>query len=123
MTTFETIGWPWTDEGPLTDSVESKRARLRCLLSTQVGDHPTLPLYGVALNDALFESPTFGMKVAIRQAVRSAITRWEPGVRLPPGEAGVAVVEQDGHIYLVVRFIDLDEPEVMQEPLEVLLNG
>lgn len=121
---YENIGWPFTDEGPIVDEAESKRARLRMLISTEVGDHPVRPLFGIPLNDAMFEAPTHAMTISIRQAVRDAVKRYEPGIILPPGDAGVTVEERgNGAVILIVRYIDAEEPEVYQDPMEVRLRS
>ena len=120
---FENIGWPLTDEGPIVDDAGSKRARLRMLLSTQVGDHPVRPLYGLPLNDAMFEAVELAMKISIRQAVRDAVKRYEPGIILPQGDDGVNVEEREDGTYVIVRYVDIDEPEVYQDPMELRLRS
>ena len=120
---IEYIGWPFTDEGPITDEAGGKRARLRMLFGTQIGDHPARPLYGLPLNDAMFEAPELAMKISIRQAVRDAVRRYEPGVLLPQGDAGVNVEEREDGFFLIIRYVDIDEPTVYQDPMEVRLRS
>lgn len=123
MADVEQIGWPFTDDGPITDEAGGKRARLRMLLSTPVGDHPVRPLYGLPLYDIMFEAPLPALTIAIRQAVRDAVARFEPGIVLPQGDLGVRVEEREEGFFLIVNYLDVDEPELYNDPLVVRLRS
>ncbi len=120
---IEYLGWPPTDEGPITDAAGGKRSRLRTLLGTQIGDHPARPLFGLPLNDAMFEAPELAMQISIRQAVRDAVRRYEPGIILPQGDAGVRIEERESGLFMIVRYVDVEEPNVYQDPMEVRLRS
>lgn len=60
--------------------VEDIEESLRILLSTAPGERVMLPLYGCDLHRFLFRELTTGLISEVRDAVRTAILRWEPRI-------------------------------------------
>ena len=80
--------------------------RLLTLLSTNIGQRPTNPEYGLDLKTALFENEyianggdTTTFKLAVTGAIRKAVGRWLPDIEVTeviiknPNQDGAAQVE------------------------------
>jgi len=70
--------------GVLTTTVTANKIyldRVLTLLSTNMGQRPMLPDYGVDWKTSLFENEG-DAKIAIPAAIRSAIVRWIPDVQV-----------------------------------------
>lgn len=86
-----------------TDDIEKAMV---VILSTAVGERPMRPAFGCRIWDLLFEPLTPNTLGIMEDAVREAISRWEPRaqveqVTITPEEHGVGVVDID--IAYVVR--------------------
>lgn len=73
---------------------------LRLILSTEPGERVMLPAFGAGLRRFLFEPNIPATHRLVEEAVRRAVVRWEPRVRLDgvrvtadPSDPGFAVVE------------------------------
>lgn len=121
----EFYGWPLTDEGPVISPAEAKGARIQLLMLTHPGDHPVRPDYGIPLDDTLFDNYIQEtVEAVLRIAVRNAAARFEPGIIIGSDANAVQMVQTDGgkHI-LKIQWRDIEEPEVIQDPLEVRLRS
>ena len=71
------------------------------ILATAPGERPMLPRFGCGIHELVFETAAPAAFGAVAQAVRDALTRWEPridveDVRVEPGaEAGVVDIRVD----------------------------
>jgi phage baseplate assembly protein W len=75
--------------------------RVLTLLSTNIGQRPMLPDYGVNWAQALFESESDASK-AIPKALTSAIRSWVPDVKI----ASISIQnQQDGNEYVYLELV------------------
>jgi len=75
--------------------------RVLTLLSTNVGQRPMLPEYGIDWGVALFETES-DARAAIPAALRAAISRWIPDVQVQ----GITIHDQqDGIEYVDIRLV------------------
>ena len=65
-----------------TEGPENIAISLRVILSTEPGERLMLPAFGGGLRQFLFEPNVPGTHRLIEEAVRRAVTQWEPRVRL-----------------------------------------
>jgi phage baseplate assembly protein W len=122
------VKWPPSESDPYTDAAGAKRSRLRIIIQTAIDDHPVRPLFGIPSPDTFFETVTVALEASLRVAIRQAVGRYEPGVFIPSGRDGVAIIEKeiDGRIVreLVINYRDVDEPDVIPDPIvERLRSG
>lgn len=80
------ISYPYTldSNGVVTSTVDATKIYLDkviTLLSTNVGQRPLLPTYGVDWSKALFENDSDAKK-AVPQAIRLAVAQWLPEVTI-----------------------------------------
>jgi phage baseplate assembly protein W len=125
--TIAYVNWPPSESDPYTDVAGGKRSRLRLLIQTVLGEHPVRPLFGVPLPDAFFNQVVEAQVAAMRQAIRDAVNRYEPWAIISPGLDGVAlvveVVDNQEVRTLSITYRDADEPDVIQDPLNVRLRS
>mgnify|MGYP003330826382 CR=1 FL=1 len=90
-----------------TDSVSKVyEDRLLTLLSTNIGQRPMTPAYGVDLSKAFFENEyivdsgnVISYTKSIQQAITEAVQKWIPDITVndilvgPPNEYGIATLE------------------------------
>jgi len=80
------ISYPYTldSSGVVTSTADATKIYLDkviTLLSTNLGQRPLLPTYGVDWSSALFENDNNARK-AIPQAIRAAVARWLPEITI-----------------------------------------
>jgi phage baseplate assembly protein W len=92
----------WGDTVSLVDDVEDIRQSLRILLNTSPGERVMLPGYGCDLWRFLFRDLTTSLITELRDAVSTAIIRWEPRIDLlallvtaDEGQPGLVNIEVD----------------------------
>lgn len=126
MTTAFVI-WPPSESDPYTDAAGAKRSRLRIIIQTQIGDHPVRPLFGIPSLDMFFAQVTQALEASLRVAIRQAVNRYEPGIIIPAGRDGVAIIEKEvaGIIVreLIINYRDVDEPDVIPDPIRERLRS
>ncbi len=71
----------------LTSGAEEITASLRMILSTALGERVMRPEFGCAIWDHIFDPITPSTLGAMTNAVREAVTRWEPRVELESVDA------------------------------------
>lgn len=71
-----------TKEVLLTADEEDIKLSLEILLSTAIGERFLQPTYGCNLQDYVFEPLNATIETSIRLAVRNAVIRFEPRIRL-----------------------------------------
>jgi phage baseplate assembly protein W len=123
MAEVEYIGWPPTDDGPIVTESEARVTRMIAIVMARPEDNIVRPLLAVAIDDIIFENLNQGTKVAARQAIRDAIHRYEPGVAIPAGEAGVQIEEVDDGTQITINYIDREEPEIYRDPLVIRMRN
>lgn len=100
------INFPFTFDtfGVLNTTTESNKLyldRVLTLLSTNVGQRPMLPEYGVDWGVALFENEG-DAKAATPAAIRAAISRWIPDVDV---KSITMQDQQDGIEYVNIQLV------------------
>ncbi len=125
--TIAYVNWPPSESTPYTDESGMKRARLRILFLTVIREHVVRPLLGLPLPGTFFNNSTQALQGSLSLAVRIAVARYEPGVVIPNGVEGVAILQEviKGVIRhkLVVNYRDVDEPGVIPDPISVRLRS
>lgn len=98
------VGWPLrVDESgsiAMTSGIDDIEKSMRVVLSTAIGERPMRPDFGCRIWDLMFEplnSNTLGL---MEDAVREALSRWEPRahvdeVTVTPESHGIGVVDID----------------------------
>jgi len=86
MTTQVAISWPYTYSpsgvvATTTDSAKIYLDRALTLLSTNIGQRPMLPSYGVDWSKSFFEHDG-NARVAIESAIRSSVAVWLPQIKV-----------------------------------------
>lgn len=84
----------------LSEGPDNIAVSLRLILSTEPGERVMLPAFGTGLRSFLFEPNVPATHRLVEEAVRRAVVRWEPRVRLESvlvsadrGDPGYARVE------------------------------
>lgn len=100
------INFPFTFDnfGVLTATIEANKIyldRVLTLLSTNVGQRPMLPEYGIDWGVALFESED-DARIATPAALKSAIDRWIPDVKV---NKITMQDQQDGTEYVNIELV------------------
>ncbi len=121
------VTWPPNAAAPYTDVAGGKFSRLRLLINTTLIEHPVRPLFGVPFPDTFFNTISEAMVAGMSVAIRAAVRRYEPWAIISPGLDGVELVEEViGNIVnrkLVVTYRDAEEPDVIQDPIELRLKN
>jgi phage baseplate assembly protein W len=72
----------------LSDGLRKLEESIRLILSTAIGERPMRPEFGCAIHDYVFAGSEPATMAGIGMAVREAVSRWEPRVRVV--DVGVA---------------------------------
>ena len=86
-----------------TEGPENIAASLRMVLSTEPGERVMLPAFGTGLRRFLFEPNVPATHRLVEEAVRRAVARWEPRVRLETIRV-TADAEERGFARVEVRY-------------------
>ncbi len=89
-----------------TEGPEKLRENLKHLLLTRIGERVMRRQYGGGVTQLLQENINDGLIAVARHQISKAILRFEP--RVLPQE--VAVIPQNGELYLRVTYIEADMP-------------
>jgi phage baseplate assembly protein W len=84
---------------------ENVRESICIILRTKPGERLQLPDFGCGLDDYLFEPNNVGNLRLIQEAVKQALTRWEPRVKLD--DVRVALNAQDPQVVDITIFYTL----------------
>lgn len=109
MTDFVGCGWAYplgtNDRGGIAMAAGSEEldGALRMILATAPGERVMRPEFGCAIWDLLFATVNARTLGLIEDAVREAITQWEPRVELEDVSAVVAG-EGPGRVDIVVTY-------------------
>lgn len=86
----------------LVENEEDINQSLSILFSTALGERVMLPEYGADLHDLMFEGIDIGFLTRIKDRVKTAVSRFEPRIKLD--DLKITTTETEGVVLLVLEY-------------------
>lgn len=89
------------------DGMELVRQSIETILDTEPGERIMLPAFGCGLRRYLMEPNTLSIRTAMREDITSALTTWEPRIRLT--NVAVTPAEDPSLVWIEISYVRLTD--------------